>query len=35
MLSASVHIGTKNVTKAMEPYVFKRRADGKDTLDLV
>jgi len=28
LLSAQVHIGTKNCDKAMEPYVFKRRADG-------
>ena len=29
LLSAQVHIGTKNCDKAMEPYVFKRRADGE------
>lgn len=29
LLSAQVHIGTKNCDKGMEPYVFKRRADGK------
>ncbi|KAI8066968.1 ribosomal protein S2, flavodoxin-like domain-containing protein [Gilbertella persicaria] len=28
LLSAQVHIGTKNVNKRMTPYVFKRRADG-------
>jgi len=28
LLSAQVHIGTKNCDKGMEPYVFKRRADG-------
>ena len=28
LLSAQAHIGTKNCTKGMEPYVFKRRADG-------
>jgi len=28
LLSAQVHIGTKNCDKSMEPYVFKRRADG-------
>ncbi|KAF8320704.1 ribosomal protein S2 [Clavulina sp. PMI_390] len=34
MLSAQVHIGTKNCTKGMEPYVFKRRADGVHLLNI-
>jgi small subunit ribosomal protein SAe len=29
LLSAQCHLGTKNCDKTMEPYVFKRRADGK------
>jgi small subunit ribosomal protein SAe len=28
LISAQCHIGSKNCEKAMEPYVFKRRADG-------
>lgn len=28
LLAAQSHIGTKNVDKQMEPYVWKRRADG-------
>ncbi|KAI0026628.1 40S ribosomal protein S0 [Vararia minispora EC-137] len=28
MLAANCHIGTKNCDKQMEPYVWKRRADG-------
>jgi len=28
LLSAQVHIGTKNMVKAMDPYVWKRRPDG-------
>lgn len=28
MLAAEVHLGTKNVDQAMEPYVWKRRSDG-------
>ncbi|BEI82901.1 hypothetical protein CcaverHIS002_0307690 [Cutaneotrichosporon cavernicola] len=28
LLAAQAHLGTKNCEKAMEPYVFKRRADG-------
>ncbi|MCO5552634.1 hypothetical protein L7F22_006149 [Adiantum nelumboides] len=28
LLAAQTHIGTKNVEKAMLPYVYKRRADG-------
>jgi small subunit ribosomal protein SAe len=34
LLAASTHLGTKNCEKAMEPYVFKRRADGIHLLDL-
>lgn len=29
MLSADVHLGTKNCNYQMERYVFKRRNDGK------
>lgn len=29
LLAAQCHIGTKNCDKQMEPYVFKRRVDGK------
>jgi ribosomal protein S2 len=29
LISAQCHIGSKNCEKAMEPYVFKRRADGE------
>ena len=28
LLAAQCHIGTKNCDKQMEPYVWKRRADG-------
>lgn len=28
LLAAQCHIGTKNVTSRMTPYVYKRRADG-------
>lgn len=28
LLSAQAHLGTKNCDKQMEPYVWKRRADG-------
>lgn len=28
LLAAQCHIGSKNCEKAMEPYVWKRRADG-------
>jgi hypothetical protein len=28
LLAAHCHIGTKNCEKHMEPYVWKRRADG-------
>jgi small subunit ribosomal protein SAe len=28
LLAAQCHLGTKNCDKTMEPYVFKRRADG-------
>jgi hypothetical protein len=31
LLAAQAHIGTKNCDKAMEPYVWKRRADGSYT----
>ncbi|KDN53227.1 ribosomal protein S2 [Tilletiaria anomala UBC 951] len=34
LLAAQTHIGTKNVEKAMLPYVFKRRADGIHLLNL-
>jgi hypothetical protein len=29
LLAAQCHIGTKNCDKTMEPYVYKRRADGE------
>lgn len=29
LLSAQCHLGTKNCDKTMEPYVWKRRADGE------
>jgi len=29
LLSAQAHIGTKNCDKQMEPYVWRRRADGE------
>lgn len=28
LLAAQAHIGTKNCDKQMQPYVWKRRADG-------
>lgn len=31
LLSAQAHLGTKNCDKQMEPYVWKRRADGTQT----
>eukprot|EP00455_Lapot_gusevi_P048645 TRINITY_DN6759_c0_g3_i1.p1 TRINITY_DN6759_c0_g3~~TRINITY_DN6759_c0_g3_i1.p1 ORF type:complete len:278 (+),score=110.61 TRINITY_DN6759_c0_g3_i1:79-912(+) len=34
MLSATVHLGTKNVIDKMEPYVFKRRSDGVHLLHI-
>lgn len=34
MLAAQVHIGSKNCEKAMEHYVYKRRADGIHLLNL-
>lgn len=29
LLAAQCHLGTKNCDKQMEPYVWKRRADGE------
>lgn len=29
LLAAQAHLGTKNCDKTMEPYVWKRRADGE------
>ena len=29
LLAAQCHLGTKNCDKTMEPYVYKRRADGE------
>lgn len=29
LLAAQTHVGAKNCEKAMEPYVYKRRADGE------
>jgi len=34
LLAAQVHVGTKNVVKAMDPYVYKRRADGIHILNV-
>ncbi|VDB92180.1 unnamed protein product [Peniophora sp. CBMAI 1063] len=34
MLAANCHIGTKNCDKQMEPYVWKRRADGIHVLNI-
>ncbi|KAJ3576750.1 hypothetical protein NP233_g214 [Leucocoprinus birnbaumii] len=34
MLAAQCHIGTKNCDKQMEPYVWKRRADGIHVLNI-
>ena len=34
LLAAQTHIGTKNVEKAMLPYIFKRRADGIHLINL-
>ncbi|KAL1926620.1 hypothetical protein VTP01DRAFT_5515 [Rhizomucor pusillus] len=34
LLSAQCHIGAKNVTKRMTPYVYKRRADGIHLINL-
>lgn len=35
LLAAQVHLGTKNVVKPMEPYVFKRRNDGIHVMNLM
>lgn len=29
LIAAGTHIGSRNVEKAMNPYVYKRRADGE------
>jgi len=34
LVSAGVHLGTKNATKAMEPYLWRRRKDGIHLLNL-
>ncbi|ORX40744.1 ribosomal protein S2, flavodoxin-like domain-containing protein [Kockovaella imperatae] len=34
LLSAQCHLGTKNCDKTMEPYVWKRRADGIHVLNI-
>jgi len=34
LLAAQCHLGTKNCDKTMEPYVFKRRADGIHVLNI-
>jgi len=34
MIAAEVHIGTQNVTKQMEPYIYKRNKEGVHYLDL-
>lgn len=33
LLAAQCHLGTKNVTTRMTPYVYKRRPDGKHEKD--
>jgi len=35
LLSAQCHIGSKNCDKSMEPYVWKRRADGESLSSLL
>lgn len=32
LLAAQAHIGTKNCDTKMEPYVWKRRADGEQKI---
>lgn len=34
LLAAQAHLGTKNCDKSMEPYVWKRRADGIHVLNI-
>ncbi|KAN0064573.1 structural constituent of ribosome [Thecaphora frezii] len=34
LLAAQTHIGTKNTEKAMLPYIYKRRADGINLLNI-
>lgn len=34
LLAAQCHLGTKNCDKTMEPYVYKRRADGMSVFAL-
>ncbi|KAK4050854.1 structural constituent of ribosome [Microbotryomycetes sp. JL201] len=34
LLSAQAHVGSKNVEKKMQPYVWKRRADGVNVLNV-
>ncbi|KAI8888866.1 ribosomal protein S2 [Backusella circina FSU 941] len=34
LLAAQCHIGTKNATSAMKPYVFKRRHDGVNLINI-
>jgi len=34
MIAAEVHVGTQNVTKQMEPYIYKRTKEGVHYLDL-
>ena len=34
LLAAQAHIGTKNVEKKMQPYVWKRRADGINIINI-
>lgn len=34
LLAAQCHIGSKNCEKSMEPYVWKRRADGEHIASL-
>jgi small subunit ribosomal protein SAe len=34
MIAAEVHVGCMNVTKQMEPYIYKRTKEGVHYLDL-
>jgi len=34
LLAAQAHIGAKNVQVHMEPYVFKRRPDGINVINI-
>jgi small subunit ribosomal protein SAe len=34
MIAAEVHVGTQNVTKQMEPYIYKRTKEGVHYLNI-